>query len=169
MRRGLIRRVGLCILIAGATLSLSAGYADAEITQAQSELPTEALTITGHNGEVHRFTVEIARTPQEQEIGEMFRKHIAPDHGMLFLWSKPQESAMWMRNTFVPLDLVFIDIEHRIHAIEENAVPLSEGIISSHGIVGSVLELPGGTTERLGLVVGDSVESAAFGAKASSQ
>ncbi|MXV43670.1 DUF192 domain-containing protein [Saccharibacter sp. 17.LH.SD] len=154
---------GVCLL-SSFVVATGEGRAEEAITQAQPELAKAPLTIVGHDGTRHSFTVELAKTPRQQEIGEMFRKNIAPDHGMLFVWPYPQESAMWMRNTFVPLDIVFIDTDHRIHAIEENAVPLSEGILSSHGVVGSVLELPGGTTERLGIVVGDRVESSAFAA-----
>lgn len=150
---------GAFVSCLGAASLFSYSYAESIITHAQPELATERLTITDHGGNVHRFIVEVARTPYQQEVGEMFRKEIAPDRGMLFVWSHLQESPMWMRNTYVPLDLVFLDETHRIHAIEEKAVPLSEGIISSHGVVSSVLELPGGTTERLGLVVGDRVDS----------
>lgn len=162
MRHHRIFALSALTLITAGTASLPCGHAEEVITQAQPELPTQELSITGRDGNAHHFTVEVARTPHQQEVGEMFRKVIPPNRGMLFVWPQPQESAMWMRNTLVPLDLVFIDTNHRIHAIEENAVPLSEGIISSHGVVGSVLELPGGTTERLGLVVGDRVESSAF-------
>ncbi len=137
-------------------------FAEETITAAQPPLPSVPLTITDQAGRSHLFTVELARTPHEQEVGEMFRKQIPADHGMLFIWPAPQECAMWMRNTYVPLDMVFIDGQNRIHAIEENAVPLSEGIISSHGPVRAVLELPAGTTERLGLVVGDQISSSAL-------
>lgn len=140
--------------------------AEEAITQAQPPLPEVSLSITDQTGRDHVFTVELARTPHQQEVGEMFRREIAPDHGMLFVWPTPQDSAMWMRNTFVSLDMVFIDEQNRIHAIEEHTTPLSEGIISSHGPVRAVLELPAGTTERLGLVVGDRVTSSALPAGA---
>lgn len=141
----------------------SSGAVDqGEITQAQPELPTESLTITTRDGKKQSFIVELARTERQQEAGEMFRKAIPADHGMLFLWNTPHESAMWMRNTLISLDIVYIDSSHHIHAIEENTIPLSEAVISSHGVVASVLELPGGTTERLGILVGDQIESPAF-------
>ncbi len=136
--------------------------AETAITEAQPPLPEVQLTITDQSGHDHVFTVELARTQHQQEVGEMFRKEIAPDHGMLFVWPASQDSAMWMRNTFVSLDMVFIDGQNRIHAIEEHTIPLSEGIISSHGPVRAVLEVPAGTTERLGLVVGDRVMSSAL-------
>lgn len=150
------------VLAAGMGLFSMPTQAEETITQSQPELVKMSLSITGRDGEVHRFTVEVARTAHQQEVGEMFRKKIPTDGGMLFIWPHLQKSDMWMRNTLVPLDIIFIDENNRIHAIEENTVPLSEGIISSHGRVGSVLEVPGGTTERLGIVVGDRIESDAF-------
>ncbi|WP_408901733.1 DUF192 domain-containing protein [Oecophyllibacter saccharovorans] len=155
----------MCALaVAGVVRSAQAQ--ETPITQAQPPLPTASLSITGRAGTVHHFTVELARTEREQEVGEMFRTHLAPDAGMLFLWPTPRESDMWMRNTLIPLDIVFISQDHRIHAISEDAIPRSEAILSSEGPVGSVLELPGGTTARLGIVVGDRVSSSAYGTAA---
>nr|WP_048846404.1 DUF192 domain-containing protein [Acetobacter indonesiensis] len=129
-----------------------------EPTQAQSVLPREDLTIVSGSGK-HIFSVELARTPRQQQVGEMFRTQLAPNNGMLFLWSAPQQSDMWMENTLIPLDIVFIAPDHRIQAIAENAVPRSLAHISSHGVVSATLELAGGTTARLGITVGDKVEA----------
>lgn len=155
-------RVLCCALVA--VLGMSAGVARAEepITQAQTRLPTEALTITTRDGQKHVFTVELAKTYRQQEVGEMFRKHLPENEGMLFMWSTPQVSDMWMRNTLVPLDIVFIDSTNHIHAIAENAVPLSEAILRSDGVVANTLELAGGVTAKLGIRVGDLVSSAAL-------
>ena len=147
---------------AGVMVGASAYAMEAPITHAQPKLQTIPLTITGQDKKPHRFLVELARTHREQEIGEMFRTHIPEDGGMLFVLPQLQESAMWMRNTLVSLDVVFIDEANNIHAIEEHTVPLSEGIISSYGAVRAVLELPAGTAERLGFVVGDHVSSSAL-------
>ncbi|MBO6085556.1 MAG: DUF192 domain-containing protein, partial [Acetobacter sp.] len=81
---------------------------------------------------------------------------------MLFLWSKPQPIEMWMRNTLVPLDMVFIGTDRRIQAIAENTVPQSLAHIRSHGPVIATLELAGGVTAKLGIVVGDKVEAASL-------
>lgn len=115
-------RVLCCALVAA--LGMSAGVAKAEepITQAQARLPTAPLTITTRDGQKHEFTVELAKTYRQQEVGEMFRKHLPENEGMLFMWATPQVSDMWMRNTLVPLDIVFIDSTNHIHAIAENAV-----------------------------------------------
>ena len=155
-------RVLCCALVAA--LGMSAGVAKAEdpITQAQARLPTAPLTITTRDGQKHEFTVELAKTYRQQEVGEMFRKHLPEDEGMLFMWATPQVSDMWMRNTLVPLDIVFIDSTNHIHAIAENAVPLSEAILRSDGVVANTLELAGGVTAKLGIRVGDAVTSSAL-------
>ncbi|MCX2561609.1 DUF192 domain-containing protein [Acetobacter farinalis] len=149
----------LC-LAAGLLLGASSARADdlGEPTQAQATLPKENLTIASATGH-HVFSVELAKTPRQQQVGEMFRTRIPADSGMLFLWDTPQQSDMWMENTLVPLDIVFIGADRRIQAIAENAVPRSLAHISSHGLVAATLELPGGVTARLGITVGDKVEA----------
>ncbi len=128
-----------------------------EPTAAQPELPKERLTIVTKGGQQHPFDVELARTPAQQTVGEMFRTSIPPDGGMLFVWPAPQESQMWMRNTLVPLDMVFIDADGTIRRIAEDTVPQSLRVIDSGGPVAATLELAGGTTARLGITVGDKV------------
>ncbi|MBO1326015.1 DUF192 domain-containing protein [Acetobacter sp. TBRC 12305] len=134
-----------------------------EPTQAQPTLPQEKLSITSASGP-HAFTVELARTPRQQQVGEMFRTQMPENTGMLFVWSIPRESDMWMENTLIPLDIVFIGTDHRIHAIEENAVPRSLAQISSQGPVLATLELAGGVAAKLGLTVGDKVDSPSLNA-----
>ena len=151
-------------LVAGlrvSTLPVLAAEEGGEPTQAQATLPTQELAIVSANGR-HVFTVEVATTPRQQQVGEMFRTAVAPTGGMLFPWGQPQQSEMWMRNTLVPLDIVFIGPDKRIQAITENAVPQSLAHISSHGPVVATLELAGGTTAKLGIVVGDKVEAASL-------
>ncbi|CAI3951168.1 UPF0127 family (PDB:3M7A) [Commensalibacter communis] len=135
-----------------------------DITKAQPELAKQPLTIVTKNGQKHEFSVEIAKTPMQQEVGEMFRTSIPENGGMLFVWPAPQVSNMWMKNTVVPLDMVFIDMNHYIRAIAENTVPYSLAPISSQGAVIATLELQGGITEKLGITVGDKIESPAFDA-----
>ncbi|MFT8951784.1 MAG: DUF192 domain-containing protein [Gluconobacter sp.] len=143
-------------------MTVSAHAAEEPIRQAQPVLPTAPLTITTQDGVKHAFTVELAKTYREQEVGEMFRKELPKNKGMLFLWPQPQVSDMWMRNTLVSLDIVFIDSTNHVHAIAEKAVPLSEAILSSDGVVANTLELAGGVTEELGIRVGDTVSSPAL-------
>lgn len=160
MKQGILGMAAACLLagvLSGAT-AIASTEDMSEPTQAQSVLPREDLTIVSGSGK-HIFSVELARTPRQQQVGEMFRTQLAPNNGMLFLWSAPQQSDMWMENTLIPLDIVFIAPDHRIQAIAENAVPRSLAHISSHGVVSATLELAGGTTARLGITVGDKVEA----------
>nr|WP_194299852.1 DUF192 domain-containing protein [Acetobacter conturbans] len=135
-----------------------------EPAAAQPTLPQEKLTIQSANGK-HEFTVEKATTPRQQQVGEMFRTSLPADQGMIFIWNAPQQSDMWMENTLVPLDIVFIDADDRIQSIEENAVPQSLARISSHGPALATLELQGGLTAKLGICVGDRVDSASLASR----
>lgn len=113
--------------------------------------PLEIVTRSG----VHVFTVEIAKTEQERATGLMYRKELAEGRGMLFDFSPEQPVSMWMKNTFIPLDMVFFDTRGRILRIHERAVPQTEDIIDSGVAVAGVLEILGGEARRRGLQVGD--------------
>jgi len=110
-----------------------------------------------------RFDVELAVTPAQEEQGLMFREHLNPDAGMLFLFNDTQPRAFWMKNTLIPLDMLFIAADGRIVDIHERAIPLSENIIPSQVPARAVLELNGGTVNRLGIKVGDLVRHKSFG------
>jgi uncharacterized membrane protein (UPF0127 family) len=135
----------------------------AEPTKAQPALPKEKLVIVTKDGKRHTFQVEMATTPQQQRVGLMFRTSVPPDGGMLFDWGTPRDVPMWMENTLVPLDMVFINADGTIRAIAENTVPESLANIPSHGPVRATLELAGGTTAKLNIVVGDKVLQRIFG------
>ncbi len=122
-----------------------------------SGLQVIPLTITTLKGP-HAFRVEVARTPAEQAKGLMFRTEMGPDEGMLFPYATPQVLSFWMKNTVLSLDLVFIDEQHRIINIAENAVPYSEQSILSAAPGVAVLELNGGRTRQLGIVAGNKVD-----------
>jgi uncharacterized membrane protein (UPF0127 family) len=134
-----------------------------DTSHAQPELPKQLLTIVSHDGKSHEFHVEIAKTPEQQTVGLMFRPSVPADGGMLFVTAREQESQFWMRNTIAPLDMLFIGGDGKIHHIAENAVPQSLAVIDSRGPVRATLELAAGTTERLDLRVGDKVTCAALG------
>jgi hypothetical protein len=123
----------------------------------------EPLTVETAAGTKHVFSVEIARTTEERARGLMFRDRLAPDGGMLFVYRADQPVSMWMKNTLIPLDMLFIARDGTIRSIAERTVPLSETIIPSPGAVGAVLEINGGTAERLGIRPGDRVLSPALG------
>ena len=120
------------------------------------------LTVTTEEGVAHPFQVEIADSPDERARGLMFRMELAEDRGMLFLFPRRERIAMWMRNTEIPLDMLFISDDGRVTQIHERAVPHSEAVISSRRRVRYVLELPGGTADRLGLAPGALVTSEAM-------
>ena len=104
----------------------------------------------------------MATTPQEQETGLMFRRAVAADSGMLFVFPTVQPEPFWMKNTLVPLDMVFINPDGTIRAIAENTVPYSLAPVDSGGPVLAVLELQGGITAKENIVVGDRVTAAQF-------
>jgi uncharacterized membrane protein (UPF0127 family) len=150
-------------LILAAMLAAPLAPAEAAITGPQPKLATEALTIIGQHGKAYHFTVELAQTPREQEVGLMFRKAVPADTGMLFTWMPARVSEMWMKNTLVPLDMVFIGPHGTIRHIAENTVPQSLRVISSHVPVTATLELQGGITAKDDIDVGDKVVAPQFG------
>jgi uncharacterized membrane protein (UPF0127 family) len=117
----------------------------------RSEL--ELVTATGR----FKFKVEVATTPQQMAQGLMFRRSLEPDAGMLFDYGTTQPVSFWMRNTLIPLDMIFILGTGRIAGVHERAVPLSEQAIPSPVPVRAVLEVNGGTAARLGVKPGDLV------------
>jgi uncharacterized membrane protein (UPF0127 family) len=124
------------------------------------QFASEPLTIKTAKGATHSFTVELATTEDQREYGLMFRKVMPPDHGMLFVFEKMRDIMMWMENTPLPLDMLFLDADGKITHIQENAVPYSKAIINSGGPVKYVIELNGGIVKKLGLSVGDKASSA---------
>lgn len=125
----------------------------------------DRLAVETNRGARHDFDVELAITPQQQQQGLMFRRDMAPDAGMLFVYRPVRRVSMWMRNTVIPLDMLFIAEDGRVVKIVERTVPLSLKTISSDRPVKAVLELNGGTVNRLGLAPGDRVLHSTFGAE----
>lgn len=115
------------------------------------------LTITSAGGKAHRFTVELARTPEEQEQGLMNRSTLAPDKGMIFPMEPARPASFWMKNTLIPLDMIFVRPDGTISSIAENTVPLSLEPVISTEPVRAVLEIPGGRSGELGIKPGDKV------------
>jgi len=116
----------------------------------------QTLEIVTRNG-VQVFSVELATTPEEKQTGLMYRKELPEGRGMLFDFSPEQEISMWMKNTFIPLDMIFIRRDGRILRIAENTVPQSTAIISSRGPAKAVLEVIAGTARKYGIAPGDRV------------
>ena len=151
----------LSVLIGASTVVMLTCIA-AAIGLATSDSQNDSTLIIATRDAQHRFTIEIARTPDEMERGLMFRDRLPPDHGMLFLYEDDRRVSFWMKNTLIPLDLIFADSTGRIVQIAERAVPLSTALISSDRAVRAVLEVNGGTADRLHIGIGDRLIHPAF-------
>ncbi|MBB1247523.1 DUF192 domain-containing protein [Rhizobium sp. G21] len=122
----------------------------------------ETLTITKASGGAATFTVEVAAAEDERRVGLMDRRSMAADRGMLFDFGETRPVYMWMRNTYIPLDMLFIDASGVVRHIRAETTPLSDDIIDSHAPVRFVLEINGGLAAKLGIAVGDTVASPAI-------
>jgi len=129
-----------------------------------SALDRNTIEIASKTG-VHVFTVEIADTEPAREKGLMYRKSLPSGRGMLFDFHSEQPVGFWMKNTYIPLDMIFIRGDGQILSIAENAKPLSERVIQSGGPVLAVLEVSGGTARKLGIAPGDRVANPIFHAR----
>jgi hypothetical protein len=123
--------------------------------------PLEPLEIVTAQGPV-RFRVEMADSAREREQGLMWRGSMPVDQGMLFDFPVESEQGFWMRNTYIPLDIIFIRADGRIHSIARSTTPLSEALVPSGGPVKAVLEINGGLAEHLGILPGDRVRHRIF-------
>ena len=117
----------------------------------------DTLTLLTAGGAT-KIDIEVAASMDEQMRGLMYRTTLADTAGMLFPYDPPHELTMWMKNTYIPLDMVFIRPDGVVHRIEMRTEPLSETVIASGGPVAAVLELAGGAAERLGLKPGDRID-----------
>ncbi|MBB4422147.1 hypothetical protein GGD66_000673 [Bradyrhizobium sp. CIR48] len=124
----------------------------------------QPLEIVTKNG-VQVFSVEVATTEEDKQTGLMYRKELADGKGMLFDFNPEQEVSMWMKNTYVSLDMIFIRADGRILRIAENTEPMSTKIISSRGPARAVLEVVAGTAQKYGIRPGDRVGHPLFGSK----
>lgn len=123
---------------------------------------TERIVLVTASGE-KVIEIELAESLEEKSMGLMFRTSLADDKGMLFPYQGAQEITMWMKNTYISLDMVFIRADGVVHRIARRTEPLSEKIVASEGPVSAVLELAGGAAERFGLKPGDIVRHKHFG------
>jgi uncharacterized membrane protein (UPF0127 family) len=142
-------------------------FAAIDVTAQLASFKQSSLAIDTANGR-QRFRVELALSPEEQQQGLMFRRSLPADAGMLFVFASTRPAMFWMKNTLIPLDMLFIAADGRIADLHERAVPLSEASILSKVPVRAVLELNGGTVQRLGIKPGDIVHHPVFGNAADS-
>lgn len=134
----------------------AAAQEHAPLYEAVKPCDEEPLSIKTRGG-LKDFTVEVARTRDQQHFGLMYRTALAKGRGMLFLWKADAPVSMWMKNTLISLDMLFIDRHGRIVYIAENTVPESTEVISPGRNVRAVLELAGGAAKEAGIRVGDRV------------
>ena len=143
----------------GAAITLLFALCTNPVAYAASVQPLEIATKSG----VRVFSVEMATTEEEKQTGLMYRKELPDGKGMLFDFSPEQQISMWMKNTYISLDMIFIRADGRILRIAENTEPLSTKIISSGGLAKGVLEVIAGTAQKYGIQPGDRVAHPLFG------
>jgi uncharacterized membrane protein (UPF0127 family) len=146
------------VLLVAVGLLAFAGVAHAELVT----FTKSKLVITTTKGQFP-FDIELALTPPQMAQGLMYRRTLAADAGMLFDYGDPQPIALWMKNTFIPLDMIFVAKDGKVVDLHERAVPMSLDTIESKVAAKAVIEVNAGTVARLGLQVGDTVHYSAFG------
>jgi len=140
-----LRRTSLFLTLSAVLLQVSACQAQPQVTIATAE------------GRELTFQVEVADTPAKRELGLQYRRDLAMDHGMIFLFPAESQLSFWMKNTPIPLDMIFINEDRKIIGIVEQAVPFSTDSRSVPGASQFVLEINGGLSKRHGIKAGDSV------------
>ena len=147
----------LALSVAGGALVLYAGAVRGQTPSAQLEdlaaFPQTTLTVSGGGG-THQFTIWVANTQAREEQGLMFVRELPADQGMVFSGEQPKVWTMWMRNTYIPLDMLFVAVDGHVVKIA-HAIPHDDTTISSDVVVNAVIELQGGISEKLHLKVGD--------------
>ena len=156
------RLASIAVLLASLTLppTVAAAASDPPHEPLRSFPQTDLIVDLG--GRTHHFRVWVAATEPRRQQGLMWVRLLEPHHGMLFVFDGPQLVSFWMKNTFIPLDMLFIAPDGRVIRIAANTTPQSLAPVASLGVVKGVLELAGGTAARFGLAVGDHVRHPAF-------
>ncbi|MBB4120767.1 DUF192 domain-containing protein [Martelella radicis] len=157
MKKPMRRRVLALLLSLFALLPAGAGLAQDQTVR----FPVSELTLHTENGD-YPIAVEVATSSPQRQRGLMFRTELARDHGMIFDFGVDRPASMWMANTLIPLDMVFIRADGTVSGYHENAVPGSKAVISSSEPVRYVLELGGGEAAAYGLKSGDRVTGPAL-------
>lgn len=115
--------------------------------------------VSGESGEeIGRFQAELADEAGERSLGLMFRRDLPEDRGMLFIFPEDTQTPFWMKNTLISLDIIFIDLDHRVVSLAAEAQPQSTELLYPEGPYRFVLEIPGGRAAELGIQAGDRVE-----------
>jgi uncharacterized protein len=167
MKRALLQAMALALMFAGsaATLAQPSPAPQGAISNVPAQLKDfqrDSLTIQRARGR-DLFQIWVATTPAQHQQGLMWVQQLAPDQGMLFLLEAPRPMTMWMKNTYVALDMIFVDESGKILSITRNTKPLSTALITSPANVVAVLEILAGESDRRGIAVGDRLLHPAFG------
>ncbi len=157
----MLRTLMLAAALTASTALAACAGEGANASTSAAAARTTIVTVQSANG-AHRFNVDVARTPAEQEKGLMYRTDLKPDGGMIFTpypgdGSPPRVASFWMKNTPTSLDIIFIRADGTIASIAENTVPMSEAPVASTEAVSAVLEILGGKSAELGIAPGDKV------------
>lgn len=165
--RFLLHAALAALLLIACTLAVQSDETlDEALPDAAAWLRTQPLTdlwIISGTARCWRFRVWVARTPEQFSRGLMYVRQLEQDGGMLFAMQSERDIAMWMRNTYIPLDILFADARGTIIKIHADATPLSLDEISSGAAAYAVVEIPGGTAAQRGIMVGDRLRHAHFG------
>ena len=161
IQRGIhqLAAVFLCALLLGPVLAAAASTDEQQLDKAFSR---STLKIATPDAQLHKIDVWIADNDARRTRGLMFVEHMADDAGMLFIYPQPQPISMWMKNTHLSLDMLFVNADGRVHSIVENTKPMSTDTISSNGVVLAVIELKAGTAARMKIRPGAQVIHPAF-------
>ena len=152
------KRTMIAIMAIFGAIALLSYYLDTKAPVVTSGLPVQQLVIEKASGGSHSFTVEIAEKPVDIQVGLMYRETMPKDHGMLFILGKePRDISFWMKNTVIPLDMLFVERDGRIAKVHPMAQPRSLTGIPSETPVLAVIELNGGRAAELGIKSGDKV------------
>jgi uncharacterized membrane protein (UPF0127 family) len=150
--------LGTALMLAATVAACAPSGPSPSLLSERSAAGLEQMTVDIRSGSrTHRFIVEVARTPQEQETGLMNRRSLGPDRGMIFPYDPPQPVSFWMKDTLIPLDMIFIRPDGGIARIA-TAVPLSLEPVPAAEPIQAVLEIPGGRSAELGISAGDRVD-----------
>jgi uncharacterized membrane protein (UPF0127 family) len=156
------RQIAAFVVLCAALLIYNDAAGRAKDAPAQPESGLETLEIVTASGS-HEFSVEVMRSGPQRERGLMFRRYLPQDRGMLFDFGVERPIMMWMKNTYLPLDMIFIGRTGKVVGVAKDAEPLSEKIIPSGAPAYGVLEVNAGTAAQIGLKIGDSVRHPMFG------
>jgi uncharacterized membrane protein (UPF0127 family) len=156
------RRIVSFVVLCAALLIYAGSAAFADDARAPPQAGLEKLEIVTASG-THEFSVEVMRSGPQRERGLMFRRYLPQDRGMLFAFEVERPIMMWMKNTYLPLDMIFIDSVGKVVGLAENTEALSTKIIPAGAPASGVLEVNAGTAARIGLKIGDSVRHPLFG------